>query len=50
MRTSKIPSHRPTGPALGRPEDKLRPVPMAEMDPGLRREDEGVCSETRDRF
>ena len=56
MRISKIPSHRPTGPALGRSEDKLRPVPMAHMGPGLRREDEGVlhrsseCSETRGRF
>jgi hypothetical protein len=32
-------SHRPTGPAFGRPEDRLPPVPMADMDPGLRRED-----------
>ena len=33
--------HWPTGPAFGRPEDRLRPVPMAEMGPGLRREDAG---------
>jgi hypothetical protein len=32
----KILSHRPTGPAFGRPEDRLQPVPMAEMDPGFR--------------
>jgi len=29
-------SHRLTGPAFGRPEDKLRPVSMSEVDPGLR--------------
>ena len=40
MLTSKILSHRPTGPRVARPEDRLRPVPMAEVDPGLRREDE----------
>ena len=34
-----FPSHRPTGPAVGRPEDGLQPVPIAEMGPGLRRED-----------
>jgi hypothetical protein len=34
--TSKILSHRPPGPAFGRPEDRLRPVPMAEQGPGLR--------------
>jgi|HubBroStandDraft_6_1064221.scaffolds.fasta_scaffold243721_4 hypothetical protein len=39
MLTSKILSHRPTGPAFGRPEDRLRPVPMAKLGPGLRRED-----------
>ena len=33
-------SHRPPGPAFGRPEDGLRPVPMADMGPGLRRENE----------
>jgi hypothetical protein len=27
---------RPTGPPLGRPEDQLRPVPVAGLDPGLR--------------
>src|SRR5438552_954413 len=32
-------SHRPTGPASGRHEDGLRPVPMAAMGPGLRRDD-----------
>ena len=31
MLTSKILSHRPTGPASGRPADRLRPVPMVEM-------------------
>jgi hypothetical protein len=39
MLTSKILSHRPTGPAFGRPENRLRPVPMAKLGPGLRRED-----------
>jgi RimJ/RimL family protein N-acetyltransferase len=39
MLTSKIRPHRPPGPAFGRPEDRLRPVPMAELGPGLRRED-----------
>jgi hypothetical protein len=32
----KILSYRPTGTAFGRPEDRLQPVPMAEMDPGFR--------------
>ena len=36
---SDKPHSRYTGPgsALPRPEDKLRPVPMADMDPDLRR-------------
>jgi hypothetical protein len=41
MAAPKILSHRPTGPAFGRPEDRLRPVPMAEMGPGFRGEDTG---------
>ena len=36
-------SHRPTRPASGRPEDRLRPVPMAAIDPGLRACEEIGC-------
>src|SRR5215813_3607941 len=36
---STVRSHRPTGPAFGRPEDRLHPVPISAMDPGLRRDD-----------
>ena len=32
-------SYRSTGPAYGRPEDRLRPVSRAAMGPGLRRDD-----------
>jgi hypothetical protein len=32
--------YRPTGPAVGRPEDKLRPVPTAAVGPDLRRDGE----------
>ena len=32
-------SHRPTGPASGRPEDRLQPVPISEMGSGLRGDD-----------
>jgi len=38
--TRSAPSYRPTGPRCARPEDKLRPVSMIQMDPGLRRGDE----------
>jgi hypothetical protein len=40
-------SHRPTGPANGAPEDRLRPVPMADIDPGLRACEEIVLSKKR---
>jgi hypothetical protein len=43
MLPSKTLSHQPTGPAFGRPEDRFRPVPIAEIDPGLRREDEAAA-------
>ena len=36
--TNNLP-HLPPGPAFGRREDRLRPVPMADIDPGVRRED-----------
>jgi len=36
----KILPHRPPGPAIGRPEDRLWPVPVVELGPGFRREDE----------
>src|SRR5215469_13215593 len=36
---STVRSHRPTGPAFGRPEDRLHPVPISAMDSGLRRDD-----------
>jgi hypothetical protein len=50
MLTSKILSHRPTGPRVARPEDRLRPVPMAELGPGLRREDkEGDRTDSSER-
>jgi len=32
-------SYRPTGPAYGRPEDRLQPVSRAALGPGLRRDD-----------
>jgi hypothetical protein len=38
------PSYRATGPRYARPEDKLRPVSMVAMDPGLRRGDEALPS------
>jgi hypothetical protein len=34
------PSYRPPGPRCARPEDELRPLSMAEIDPDLRRDDE----------
>ena len=37
---ARILSHRPTGSAYGRPEDRFRPVPMSGIDPGLRACDE----------
>jgi hypothetical protein len=43
---SDKPQSRYTGPgsALPRPEDKLRTVPMADMDPGLRWDHQNYAS------
>jgi hypothetical protein len=43
----KFLSHRPKGPDFGRPEDRLRPVPIAEMGPGVRQEDKETGAHAR---
>ena len=40
MDPGACPRTAPPGPRFARPEDKLRPGPMAEMDTGFRRYDE----------